>query len=270
MLSAFSFSMNDHYQTLGVDRGATADQIKQAYRRLAMKHHPDKGGDAKAFQEIQAAYTVLGDPQRRAEYDNPRPQFGGGGFGFQHGTPPGFDFQTIFDVFGTRFQQQRVQRAQMTLWITLTDIAQPTRKTVNVGTPQGNQIIEIEIPLGIEDGDSVQYSGIAPGGMDLIVTFRLHPHPKWSRNGANLTMECDINCWDLILGAEIKISDILGNQLSLTIPPRTQNRTTFRLQGRGLARKGTTAGDLFVRVSAVIPENIPESVIQAIAQARTQ
>jgi len=262
--------MTNHYQTLGINRDASTEQIKQAYRKLASQHHPDKGGDKGRFQEIQAAYTVLGDPQRRAQYDNPQPQFGPGGFGFQHNGPGGFDFQTIFDVFGTRFQQQRVQRAQMTMWITLADIARPTRRTISVGTPQGNQVVEIEIPLGIEDGDSVQYSGLAPGGMDLIITFRIHANPKWSRQGAHLTMEHDVNIWDLILGAETEIRDILGNQLSLTIPARTQNRTTFRLQGRGLAQKGGQTGDLFVRIAAVIPETIPESVVEAIQQARGQ
>ena len=262
--------MTNHYQTLGVNRDATPDQIKQAYRKLASQHHPDKGGNKARFQEIQAAYSILGDPQKRAQYDNPQPQFGPGGFGFQHGTPPGFDFQTIFDVFGTRFQQQRVQRAQMTMWITLADIAKPTRRTISVGTPQGNQVVEIEIPMGIDDGDSVQYSGVAPGGLDLIITFRIHANPKWSRQGANLTMEHDVNIWDLILGAETEIRDILGNQLSLTIPARTQNRTTFRLQGRGLAQKGGQTGDLFVRIVAVIPETIPESLVEAITRVRGQ
>jgi len=259
--------MTDHYQTLGVDRSATAEEIKRAYRRLAMRHHPDKGGDSARFVEIQSAYDVLGDAQKRAAYDNPAPRFGPG-FQGQAGT---FDFQNIFDVFGTRFQQQqRVNRAQMTMWITLPDVAQATHKTVSVGTPQGTQVVDIEIPAGIEDGDSVQYSGIAPGGMDLIVTYRIHPHPKWQRQGPNLTVEQDISVWDLILGSEIEIRDILGRQLKLTIPPNTQNRTMFRLQARGLAQKGTTPGDLFVRVQAVIPRDIPDALLAAISAARGQ
>jgi DnaJ-class molecular chaperone len=262
--------MTDHYQTLGVDRSASPDQIKRAYRRLASQHHPDKGGDKAKFQEIQSAYDTLGNPQRRAEYDNPRPQFGPGGFGPMPGH--GFDFQTIFDVFGTRFQhpQQRTQRAQMTLWITLQDVASATRKTVSVGTPQGTQIIEIDIPPNIEDGSSVQYSGIGPGGVDLIITFRIHPNPKWSRQGPNLTVEYDLSIWDLILGGELTVTDILGNKLDMTLPPRTQNKTTFRIKGYGLGQKSNSPGDLFVQVNAVIPDHIPESLMAAIAQNRQQ
>ena len=258
--------MTNHYQTLGVNRDATPDQIKRAYRKLASQHHPDKGGDKVRFQEIQSAYDTLGNPQRRAEYDNPRSQ----SFGFQGG--PGFDFQTIFDVFGTRFQhpQQRAQRAQMTLWITLQDVAQAARKTISVGTPQGTQVVEIEIPANVDDGDNVQYSGMGPGGMDLIITFRIHPNPKWQRQGPNLTVDYDLSVWDLILGGETIIHDILNNSLSLSIPPRTQNKTTFRLKGRGLGQQGNSPGDLFVRVNAVIPAHIPESLIEAIAQTRQQ
>ena len=258
--------MTDHYQTLGVNRTASPDELKRAYRRLASQHHPDKGGDKARFQEIEEAYRTLSDPTKRQQHDNPSP-FGHAGVG-QHG----FDFQTIFDVFGTRFQhpQQRTQRAQMTLWITLLDVASATRKTVSVGTPQGTQIIEIEIPANIEDGSNVQYSGVGPGGMDLIITFRIHPNPKWLRQGPNLTVEYDLSIWDLILGGDTVVQDILGNQLSLTIPPRTQNKTTFRLKGRGLGQKSNSPGDLFVRVNAVIPDHIPESLMVAIAQTREQ
>ena len=260
--------MINHYQTLGVDRNATTDQIKRAYRKLASQHHPDKGGDKTKFQEIQVAYDTLGNAQKRAEYDNPRPQ----GFNFQHhGGPGGFDFQTIFDVFGARFQQpQRAQRAQMTLWITLQDVAMATRKTISVGTPQGTQVVEIDIPSNIDDGDNVQYSGIGPGGMDLIITFRIHPNPKWRKQGPNLTVDQDISIWDLILGGEILIQDILGNQFNLTIPPRTQSNTTFRLKGRGLGQKGNSPGDMFVRVNAIIPAHIPQPLIDAITQNRGQ
>jgi DnaJ-class molecular chaperone len=260
--------MTNHYQTLGVERGATPDEIKRAYRKLASQHHPDKGGDKARFQEIQTAYDTLGNAQKRAEYDNPRSQ----GFGFQQQGQGPFDFQTIFDVFGARFQQpqQRVQRAQMTLWITLQDVAVAARKTISVGTPQGTQVVEIDIPANINDGDNVQYSGIGPGGMDLVITFRIHPNPKWRRQGPNLTVDQDISVWDLILGGEILIQDILGNQFNLTIPPRTQSNTTFRLKGKGLGQKGNSPGDMFVRVSATIPAHIPESLMAAIAQTRQQ
>jgi DnaJ-class molecular chaperone len=263
--------MINYYQTLGVDRDATPDQIKRAYRKLASQHHPDKGGDKNKFQEIEEAYRTLGDPQKRSEYNNPRPNAHNFGFHHQAG-PGGFDFQTIFDVFGARFQQpqQRTQRAQMTLWITLQDVAHAAQKTISVGTPQGTQVIEIDIPANINDGDSVQYSGLGPGGIDLIINYRIHPNPKWQRQGPNLTIDQEISVWDLILGGDIVIQDILGNQLTLTIPPRTQAKTTFRLKGRGLGQKGNAPGDMFVRVHGTIPAHIPEPLLDAIAQTRNQ
>ena len=265
--------MTNHYQTLGVDRDATPDQIKRAYRKLASQHHPDKGGDKHKFQEIEAAYRTLSDPQQRAMHDNPRSQFSNMNMGGQ-----GFDFQTIFDIFGTRFQhpgqhpghQRMQQQARMSLWITLPDVAVAGKKTISVGTQQGTMTVEIEIPVGINDGDTVQYSGIGPNGMDLLITFRIHPSPQWERHGFNLITDHVITIWDLIVGAEIQLRDILGNTLSLTIPPRTQPGTTFRLRGRGLAQRGGEFGDLLVRVQATIPTDIPENIIDAIQQSRGQ
>jgi curved DNA-binding protein len=262
--------MQNPYQTLGVSKDATAEDIKRAYRKLASKHHPDRGGDTKAFQDIQTAYDTLSDPNKRGAYDNPSP-FGNGGFNNFRSEAP-FDFEHIFNIFGTRFQhpQQRVHEARMNLWITLQDVAQGGTKTVSVGSPHGNVTVEIEIPLGIEDGTTVRYPKTGPMGMDLLVVFRIHPNPKWSRNGPNLTAEQKVNVWDLILGAEIQVRDILGNTLSLAMPPRTQPGTTFRLRERGLRQKSGTAGDMFVQVQAHIPDHIPESLIDAIAQNRDQ
>ena len=261
--------MQNHYQTLGVNKDANADEIKRAYRRLASQHHPDKGGDVAKFQEIEQAYRTLSDPQARAQYDNPGFQ----GQRFGHPGNQGFDFQSIFDVFGARFHhphQQRTQQARMSLWITLVDVAQAGKKTISVGTQQGTMTVEIEIPRGIDDGDTVQYPGIGPGGMDLVITFRIHPSPQWARQGLHLTTDYTMGVWDLILGTEIQVRDILGSTLSLTIPPKTQPGTTFRLRNRGLTPRSGPQGDLFVRVQATIPNDIPESVLDAIRQTRDQ
>lgn len=160
-----------------------------------------------------------------------------------------------------------MQQARMSLWITLQDVAEGGRKTISVGSAQGNVTVEIEVPLGINDGDTVQYPKTGPMGMDLLITFRIHPNPKWSRQGPNLTTEHAVSVWNLIQGSEVVIQDILGYSLSLTIPPRTQPGTTFRLRGRGLAQRGGTAGDLFVRVQAFIPDHIDPVILDAISQA---
>jgi DnaJ-class molecular chaperone len=256
--------MQNPYQTLGVERNATADEIKRAYRKLASQHHPDKGGDKTKFQEIQSAYDTLSDPQKRAGYDSPQNPF-------SSANGQGFDFDSIFNVFGARFNQPRQhQRAMMTLWITLPDAARGGPKTISVGTHQGTMTVEIEIPPGIDDGASVQYPGIGPSGMDLVITFRIHPNPRWERQGPNLITDHPVDVWALITGTEITVQDILGTTLSLNVPARTQPGTTFRLRERGLAQRSGATGDLLVRVQARIPENIPQSIIDAINQSRNQ
>jgi len=253
--------MQNPYQTLGVDRDADSDTIKRAYRRLASQHHPDKGGDKSRFQEIQSAYDTLGDPQKRSAYDNPRHQFEGMG-------GQAFNFDSIFNVFGARFnhpqQRQQHQRAVMSLWVTLQDVARGGPKTISVGTNQGTTTVEIEMPPGIDDGASVQYPGVGPGGMDLIITFRIHPNPRWERQAHNLITDHPIDVWNLILGCNVNVQDILGNNLSLTIPPGTQPNTLMRLRGRGLQNRSGQSGDLLIRVQAQIPKDIPEDLIDMI------
>jgi curved DNA-binding protein len=259
--------MQNPYQILGVNKDATAEEIKKAYRKLASQHHPDKGGSKERFQEIQSAYDTLSDPNKRAQYDNPG--FGGFGGGFRADAP--FDFQTIFDIFGTRFQQpgqQRRQQARMSLWITLRDVAEGGRKNISVGTQHGTHAVEIEIPTGINDGDTVQYSGIGPGGMDLVITYRIHPDARFSRQGPNLYTSHTVNIWQLITGGSSQIKDVLGNILEVTIPARTQPGTTVRLRGRGLNVKGRETGDLLVQLQARIPDHIDPELLSLIEKTQ--
>ena len=261
--------MKTHYETLGVSKTANSDEIKRAYRKLAGQHHPDKGGDKNKFQEVEEAYRTLGDPGKRQQYDNPSPFGQTGGFG-SHNTS--FDMDAIFSMFGARFhhpQQQQQRRAQMQLWITLEDVARGGPRTISVGTQHGSQAVEIEIPLGINDGDSVQYPGIGPGGIDLIITYRIHPNPKWARQGQNLIMDHPVSVWDLILGCELTVKDILSNNLMLTVVPNTQPGTVLRLRGRGLIDRYGAAGDLLVRIQAQIPKEIDPELLALIKKNRT-
>jgi DnaJ-class molecular chaperone len=256
--------MTDYYAALGVPRTATADNIKRAFRRLASQHHPDKGGDTQKFQAIQEAYATLGDEQKRAEYDNPKPQFSG-----FHGHPGGVNINDIFgQMFGQQFAQQhqhpRRSHVRMTLWISLLDVATGGRRTVSLGTQSGVSAVEIEIPLGVNDGDNVQYEGIGPGGSDLVVQFKVTPDRKWQRDGLNLAQEVRIDIWNLILGGDLTIDTLTGKTLSTRVPARTQPGTVLRLKGQGLRDRAGQTGDIMIRVQAQIPENIPPEIIDAI------
>ena len=255
----------NYYETLGVSKSSTQDEIKKAYRKLASTYHPDRaGGDTQKFQAIQQAYATLGDEQKRAEYDNPRPQFSG----FQ-GHPGGVNINDIFgQMFGQQFAQQhqhpRRSHVRMTLWISLLDVATGGKRTVSLGTQAGVSAVEIEIPLGINDGDNVQYEGIGPGGSDLVVNYRISPDRTWQRDGLNLTQEVRIDIWNLILGGELTIDTLNGKTLSTSIPARTQPGTVLRLKAQGLRDRAGRTGDIMVRVQAQIPENIPPEIIDAI------
>lgn len=255
--------MTDHYATLGVARTASQDEIKRAFRRLASQHHPDKGGDTARFQTIQAAYDVLGDEVKRAAYDNPQPQFGGFGQGQAF---------NIHDIFGQMFGQanpfgqqgQRRGHVRMSLWINLQDVATGGTRTVTIGTQAGAQAVEINIPRGINDGDNVQYEGLGPGGTDLVVQFRVQNDANWERQGLNLIANRRISVFDLILGCNITVRDILGAELSLSVPAGTQPGTLLRLRGRGLPDRRGAQGDAFVRVSTELPTNIAPEIREAI------
>jgi len=256
--------MTDYYAALGVPKTATADDIKRAFRRLASQHHPDKGGDTQKFQAIQQAYATLGDEQKRAEYDNPRPQFSG----FQ-GHPGGVNINDIFgQMFGQQFAQQhqhpRRSHVRMTLWISLLDVATGGKRTVSLGTQSGVSAVEIDIPLGINDGDNVQYEGIGPGGSDLVVQFKITPDRKWQRDGLNLAQEVRIDIWDLILGGDLTIDTLTGKTLSTRVPARTQPGTVLRLKSQGLRDRAGQTGDIMIRVQAQIPDDIAPEILDAI------
>lgn len=261
--------MTDYYATLGVSRTASQDEIKRAFRKLASQHHPDKGGDTVRFQEIQAAYDVLGDANKRANYDQPRPQFGGFN-GFGDGV-----HVNINDIFGQMFggaagfaQHPRRNHLRLNLWIRLSDVAQGGRKTVAVNSAQGSQTVEIDIPLGLNDGDNVQYPGIGPGGQDLVISFRIHPDSVWHRQALNLTRDHRVVVWDLILGGDIVVENIYGKKLTVRVPAKCQPGTQLRLREQGLKDQKGRRGDMMVRLLAEIPANISTDLVEAIQKHR--
>jgi curved DNA-binding protein len=256
--------MPDHYATLGVARTATADEIKKAFRRLASQHHPDKGGDTQKFQEIQAAYDTLGDAAKRQQYDNPAPQFQGFPGGAQ------FNMNDIFSqMFGQGFQNARRNHVRMTIWVSLKEAVQGSSKTVAVSTTAGTNTVQVDVPAGINDGDNVQYGGVAPGGMDLVIQFRVQPDPNWRRNDLDLSTEKTIPIWDFILGNDIEVENILGSILVTQMPAKTQPGSTMRLRGQGIKDRQGRRGDLLIKLNAQIPTSIAPEIINAIQQHRT-
>ena len=148
--------MKDYYNILGVDRSATSDDIKRAYRKLASQHHPDKGGDTARFQEIQEAYATLSDDSKRQQYNNPAAQFNFGGTGSQ------FNFDEIFNIFGADLRGHRKSAPRMSLWISLADVMTGGPRSLSLQTNNSSTNVEINIPKCINDGDTVRYPGLAP------------------------------------------------------------------------------------------------------------
>lgn len=259
--------MQDHYSTLGVSRTASADEIKKAFRKLASQHHPDKGGDTARFQEIQAAYDVLGDEGKRRAYDNPGRPFNFQDFGHSQ------QFHSVHDIFNQMFgggfgHHPRRNHVRMTLWITLRDVATGGKRPVSLSTGQGQGTIEIDIPLGLNDGDSVQYAGLAPGGQDLVITFRIQPDSVWHRNALNLSCEQTVSIWDLILGGDLVVKSITGETITVKIPVNTQPGTVLRMRNQGLRDQQGRQGDLHVRLSARVPQPVKPELLAAIQQYR--
>ena len=209
---------------------------------------------------------MLGDAQKRAEYDNPRPQFSGfPGGGAQ------FNMNDIFSqMFGQAHGAQHPRRShvRMSLWITLLDVVRGGRRPISVGTSDGTSTVEIDIPLGINDGDNVQYQGVAPGGQDLVIQFRVQPHAEFQREGLTLHTNHKISVWDLILGGDAEIRTIDNRHLVITIPPGCQPGTVLRLQQQGIQDRNGQKGDLMVHIHAQIPATIAPELLEAIKQYR--
>jgi len=261
--------MPNYYEILGVPKLATNDEIRTAYRKMASVHHPDKeSGNKEKFQELQAAYEILSDTDKREQYDNPAPQFGRGPTGFNFNFNSGGDLSDIFNQLRQQRQQQHASFVRMSLWIQLQDVATGGKRPVAIGGHYGTSTIEIDIPLGINDGDSVQYKGLAPGGGDLVIQFRIHPDPSWQRSGLDLITEHHASIWDMILGGDISVKTITGSELTTTMQPHTQPRTVLRLRQQGLKDRNGRQGDILIRVSPVIPQDIAPEIIAAIKQHR--
>jgi DnaJ-class molecular chaperone len=279
----------DHYSTLGVAKTATPDEIKKAFRKLASQHHPDKGGDTKKFQEIQAAYDTLGDPVKKEQYDNPRPQFGQnpGGF-YGQGVPPGFEdaFNQMFggggpfgDIFGRRQQQpQRNRNLSLQTQITLEDAHAGKNLTVSVTLPSGReQICEIKIPRGIQDGTTLRLAGMGDDSMpnmprgDIHLTVHVQPHPGFQRQGDDLVCKLQVGAIDAIVGKTYNIDTIDKRTLEITIKPGTQPGTVMAAHGYGMPsiNDNRFIGRMLIQIEVIIPTNLTEDQLSKLREINT-
>jgi curved DNA-binding protein len=266
----------DYYKILGVEKGASEDEIKKAFRKLAHEHHPDKkGGNETKFKEASEAYAVLSDKNKRAQYD----QFGSGG-GFSGGQGGfggfgGFDFSgfqgaqgfgdiDLNDILGSMFggrRQRRGRDVQVDLELTFSESIFGVTKKVSINSKLVKQKeVSIVIPAGIEDGQAVVMRGngetIEDGQAgDLYVRVHVKRHPHLRKEGYNLVMDITIKLSDALLGTNKNITTLDG-EIELKIPAGTDHGTILRVKGKGVPQGGSRRGDLYVRVSIKLPEKL--------------
>ena len=249
----------DYYSILGVARNASEQDIRKAYKKQSMQHHPDRGGNEEQFKKVNEAYSTLKDPQKRAAYDNPQPQY-------QFNTNTGFE-----DIFGRR-QQRRNPPFTIQAEITLEDVYTGKELIANYRLPSGRiETVSITVPKGVKTGDTMRYPGMgndiipgAPRG-ELLVRIKVLEHKEFNVSGLDLTCIKKLNVFDLITGTAAEINTPDGSRFSLRIPPKTQPDTTFNITGKGLpcARTGKQ-GNIYVKVRAQIPKQIDEKLLAAI------
>jgi molecular chaperone DnaJ len=264
--------MSDYYQTLGVGRNASESEIKQAYRRLASQHHPDKGGDTRKFQEIEEAYRVLSDPEAKGQYDSPQPQFNSGVGG-------GHPFEDIFrhfggnpfgDIFGARHhfhQTPRNRTLNIQTAISLEDAYSGKELLASMTLPDGKEnIVNVKIPPGIHDGTVLRLAEMgednvpgAPRG-DLHLTVNIQPHAHFVRQGDDLIKEITLPVWDAILGKKLTVVSIDKKQLEVTIPPGTQLDQILSVQGAGMPNMNDPRfkGRMLLKLKFTVPSNLTE------------
>lgn len=276
----------DYYKVLGIEKSATPEQVKNAYRKLARKLHPDLNPNDKEahkkFQELNEANEVLSDPEKRKKYDEygenwkhaeqfeqqkQQQQQQGGGYasgGFSTEDFGGGDFSEYFNSMfggmggraGGRQNAFRGQDYNAELNLSLRDAAQTQKQTLAVN----GKNIRITIPAGVENGQVIKIAGHgAPGhnggpNGDLYITFHIAGDPAFKREGNDLYTKADLDLYDAVLGGEVVVETLSG-KVKLTVKPGTQNETTVRLKGKGFPvyKKEGQFGDLLVTFSIKVP-----------------
>jgi len=277
----------DYYEILGVSRDADAEELKKAYRRLARKYHPDlhpgdKEMEAK-FKEINEAYAVLHDPEKRAQYDltgkspfgpgmegaGPYPpggfqwqDFGFGGFG----GPGGFEdiFSEIFGHPGARRGTIRGADISYSLTLDFIRAVRGTEVKVKVKRRSGTETLTVKIPPGVVDGSRVRVAGKGDDGYeggprgDLYIVISVAPHPYFRREGRDIYLDAPVTIREAVLGARIKVPTVDG-PATIKVPPGTQGGTKLRLKGKGVGSpRGAVRGDQYVVIRVSVPRKVDD------------
>jgi curved DNA-binding protein len=271
----------DYYKTLGVARGASDDEIKKAYRKLARKYHPDvsKEPDAKnRFQDVSEAYETLRDKEKRAAYDDlgrfdagqefrPPPDWSSR-FGQRSESFDDIDLSDLFETLGVRRGGPRGRRASVpvpgedyavTVRLSLEEAARGTERGLRIG----ERSVHARIPKGATDGERLRLRGKggpgANGGPpgDLFLHIQLEPHPLFRASGHDLDLELPLAPWEAALGAQVDVPTLDGT-VSLKVPAGSRSGQKLRLAGKGLPKPGGGAGDLYAALAIVVPSSLSE------------
>ena len=283
-------TQQDYYQTLGVSKTATEGEIKKAYRKLAMKYHPDHSkGDKHAeemFKKVSEAYAVLSDKEKRQQYDtfgsadfhqrysqedifrnvdlgDILKEFGFGGQGMRFSFGGGSPFGGPFG--GHQRRQAPVKGSDLVyeLPLTLQEVASGTSKTVSFQHQGRNESITVKIPPGMISGKKLRLAGKGetsgyggPPG-DLFIQSKVNTDPTFTSEEYDLHTTITIRLSESLLGTQVGIPTLEGGELSLKIPPGTRHKTRMRLTGHGLPKmKSSSKGDLYVTVAVEIPKKL--------------
>jgi len=250
----------DYYSTLGVPRNADAKTIKTAYKKLASKHHPDKGGDEAQFKLVSEAYEVLSDPQKRQQHDNPSP-FGPQGFS-QSNQP--FDINDIFsDIFGQR-RQKRPPMYRTTIQVSLKQAYTGSSQAIEINSQEGKKVITIQVPKGVQSGQQLRVDNAIPNGM-LIVDFIVQQDFNFEVRGNHLFCVHPISVLDLIVGTTFDFKTISDKTLRVTVQPGTQPDSQIKLTGQGMPTAGSGIyGNQIILLKPIIPAIIETEIVNVI------
>ena len=272
--------MTDPYQTLGVAKDASADDIRRAYRTLAKKHHPDLNPGNKAaedkFKSVSAANDLLSDPDKRARFDrgeidaagDPRPERAGyrsyadTGAGARYGGTSEAGMGDIFaDLFSQSFERgnrpARGRDVSYTLEVEFVDAVAGTQQRLNL--PDG-RTLDVRVPPGMEDGQTLRLRGQGGEGVkggpagDALITVSIRPHPIFRREGNDIHLDLPVTLKEAVLGGRVTIPTVTGS-VTMTIPGRSDTGKVLRLRGRGVPAQGNrAAGDQLVTLKVVVPD----------------